>query len=256
MYAIVLSEDGKCYGSTVFGFFCDVPLCGKSAGDWKFRHHLYYLVLDPDKKRLVRQYLLDKKSGKADPTLIITDVEDSDWVYDDEGFLGCAKMLSQFDGKSPETDIPQEVLEQCIAADAAYNYEEYPEVRTQRDVENLLSATMHFHDGGIDRSALGGDGTLYVSFADTWCCTVELWFSQIASFHIGTENGNCWCAGVRILLEDGYVHFMSNNCGEDTYGGDDWEYCHFKAKGLKYHITPIPRAVRKRRKLFGRQSSE
>lgn len=255
MYAIVLTEDGRCYGSMVFGFFCDIPTCGKPISDWKFRHHLYYLVLDSDKKRLVRQYRLDKRSGKADPTLIITDIDDSDWVYDGED-LGCAKILSPFDGKSPETDIPREVLEQCIAADAAYHYEEYPEVRTQRDIENLLSAAMHFHDGGVDRSALEEDGTLYVSFADTWCCTVELWFSQIASFHIGTEEGNCWCGGVQILLEGGFIHFMSNDYGEGTYGGDDKEYCHFKAKGMKYHITPIPRVVRKRRKLFGRKNPE
>lgn len=85
----------------VFGFFCDIPTCGKPISDWKFRYHLYYLVLDPDKKRLVRQYQLDKRNCKADPTLIITDVEDSDWVYDDEGFLGCAKILSPFDGGAP-----------------------------------------------------------------------------------------------------------------------------------------------------------
>ena len=238
MHAIVRCGRGQWYVSTVFGRYCKVTATEEYQIYQDEVHNLYYLVLNEEKNKLVRQYVFDKNSIYLDPSVLIVEGDDSDWIVDEE-FHGCVDFLKEYEQENMEDCIPKEILEKCIQVDSEYHYNEYPEISNQKDIDDLMSAAGGFHDAFIDKLEQKEDGALYVLFDGVWGCTIEMWFSGNVSYSTDSRNQEeddpYWFSST-MLMEDGYIYFVDQ--GNMEVAQINNTYCWFKAKKVKYHVIP------------------
>lgn len=239
MHAIIRLGDGKYYLSQVFGYYCPITATEKMEVYRQRIYSQYYLVLDSQKQRLQRQYVFDAAKVYLIPSLIIVDTDQSDWkMMDDE--QGCVSFLADLPADEVERDLPAPLLQRCIEADRAYQFEPYPRIRTQRDIDNLLWATGSFHDAFIKTHQIQPDGSLYVLLEGVWGCSVELWFSGDVSYCTKSYESELydpyWC-GASVFWRDGWLYLVDDLPSQDAEIDDS--YCWFRAKQIKYHIIPL-----------------
>ena len=108
--------------------------------------------------------------------------------------------LAGIDPDTIEEGISENVLEECIRLDAEYEYNAYPEVKSQKDIDNLMVLVGGFHDVYIVDCHLTEDNSLYMRFDGIWGCLLEVWFSGDVAYSkkavmmripAGTEQ-RCW----------------------------------------------------------------
>lgn len=234
MYGIIRQGDGKYYLSMVFGYTCTCP------EDTKNRiYDQYYLVLNEEKTGLKKQYIFDRKDKYLDLSILIVDMSEDDWCTDALG-NGCVSFLWGIDQENIETHIPKSLLLKCIDMDKEYVFEEYPEIKGPKDIENLMCAAGRFHDAHIDHCSETKDGGLYVLFLGTWGCKVELWFEGDVSYNIPaispTNIYPYWFTS-SMWREDSFICFSDeeNITSADFNDENYW----FKAKRMRYHIIPV-----------------
>lgn len=238
MHAIVRCGQGQHYISTVFGYYCKTTATDDYKRYLEGIHNRYYLVLNREKNRLIKQYIFDKNSKYLDPTVLIIESDSSDWTVDDKG-QGCVSFLSEVPQEYIEDDLKADVLDRCIQMDAEYHYNEYPEISCQKDIDDLMDVSGWFHDACIEKLAQQNDGSLYVLFDGVWGCKIEMWFSDEVAYNVDSRNPDkydpYWSCST-MLIEAGFIYFVDDD-GMEISGITD-DYCWFKAKKLKYHITP------------------
>ncbi len=224
--------------STVFGYFCKITATDNYQKYLEGIHNQYHLVLDKDKKKLIKQNTFNKSSKNLDPSILIVESNNEDWKLDENGY-GCVKFLSDVNQDIIEDELPDHLLMKCITIDFEYKYEPFQEIRTQVDIENLMSVSGGFHDAFIKEYKQIDDGSLYLLFDGTWGCKIEVWFDGDVSYSIASRIGdNCdpYWFGSTVLINDGYVYFMDEE-GMSVLDIDD-DYCWFKAMRMKYHVIP------------------
>lgn len=238
MHAIVRCGNGRHYISTVFGYFCNITAADDYQRYLEGIYNQYCLVLDKDKKKLIKQYIYDKKNKYLDPSVLLLESGRDDWEADEEGY-GCVRFLLDVNQETIEDILPEELLKKCIASDAEYTYNEFPEIRTQEDIDNLMCVSGCFHDAFIEECHQKEDGSLYVLFDGTWGCKIEIWFSGDVSYSIArreADKHDPYWYGASLLMDDGYIYFTDH---EDVSVSDiNVNDCRFKAKHMKYHIIP------------------
>lgn len=239
MHAIVRQGNGKYYISAVFGFFSEIHSEDDFERDEQYRK-MYWIVWDEEKKRLIRWMNLDPKAKSIVRQVLVVDSDQSNWNMDEHG-IGCVDFLSKelLDSFLDEAEQPEEILEKCRAMDAGYVYDDTPEIRTQKDIEDLEWAAHGFHDAYIDKNELLEDGTLYLRFAGTWECEVEVWFWGDLEYDTSSVNpleSDPYWSGSTVMLHDGFVYFVDEyNMTVDKIRPCD---CVFKARHMKYRIIP------------------
>ncbi len=124
---------------------------------------------DPEKKRLIRWHAMEPNTKYIIPQVLIIDSEQSNWITDEHG-VGCVDFLSKelLDSFLDEQQQPADILDKCRAMDSGYVYNETPEIKTQKDIEDLDWASGGFHDARIIKEELREDGPLYLRFDGTW----------------------------------------------------------------------------------------
>ncbi len=179
--------------------------------------------------------------------LLFVDSDQSGWNMDEEG-VGCVDFLSRelLDSFLDSKIQPEEILAKCRAMDDGYEYDEMPEIRTQKDVVDLEWASGSFHDAFIIKEELQDDGSLYVRFDGTWDCQIEMWFwgdlKYDTSIAYSEEVIPFWI-GSTLILRDGFVYFIGDYVDSDevddiTEGKIRAECCWFKARHMRYRIIP------------------
>lgn len=117
-------------------------------------------------------------------------------------------------------------------------YDEYREIKTEKDIEDFDWATGNFHDAYIKEQKILEGGELYLRFSGIWGCQVEIWFwddLEYCSESRNPEYNDPYWSCSTLELKNGYVYFVDGEIDmkEITDG-----YCWFKARHMKYHIIP------------------
>ena len=234
MHVIVRLGNGEFYTTPAFAIYRDTTTRdrhGRLLDDW---HNVFYVVLNQEKNALVRQYEF-RKGRQLDKQVLIIDSDRKNWNVDEDGF-GEVKGYTQEELLSmiESGAVPRDFLE----ADASYRFEEYKEIRTKKDIEDLLWLSGDFHDAFIIEYQ-EEDGCLRVLFGSEWVGKIEMWFSGDISYNIDyrAPDGDVpWWLDSTMLIKDGFIYLLDDGdlCAEDINKG----YCYFKARQVKYRIIP------------------
>ena len=238
MHALIRQGNGKYYVSAVFGYFRRISKDNLyHPQDYSKAH---WIVWDPEKKRLIRWLAMEPDTKYIIPQVLIVDSEQSNWITDERG-VGCVDFLSKelLDSFLDEEQQPSDILDKCRAMDSEYVYNETPEIKTQKDIEDLDWASGGFHDARIIKEELREDGSLYLRFDGTWGCEIEVWFWGDLEYDTSSrnpENYDPYWLGSTVIIKDGFVYFVDE---EDMTVEQITEgYCYFKARHMKYRIIP------------------
>ena len=240
MYAIVRQGDGKYYTSVVFGYYQSVTATDDYQRYLERIHNRWFIVLNAEKTALVKQVIYDPNNKYLIPLVLITDEDTSGWTLREDyqgavDFLPEAALFEMVE----RGEVPEELLRRCIELDKQARYEPYPEIRTQRDIENLECVSGYFHDAYIDKLETLENGALYLLFDGVWGCKIEMWFAGDVAYAVESRNPEKWdqyWMDSTVLLQDGYIWLIddADMTPEELNDG----YCWFRARRVKYHVIP------------------
>ena len=202
MHAIVCQGNGKYYVSAVFGYYEDITAKDDYQRYLERIHKPYFIVWDSEKKRLIRWQKMAPNTSNLVKQILIVDSDQSGWNMDEDG-VGCVDFLSRelLDSFLDAEIQPPDILAKCHAMDDGYKYNETPEIRTQKDIEDLEYDTSSRH-------------------SEEW---IPYW------------------TGSTLILRDGFVYFVDEYIDADDITEDKLKsgyYCYFKARHMKYRIIP------------------
>lgn len=226
MHALVREGNEKYYISPVSGYI-----------GGKYQH---YYVWNKDRSRIFKLPAYKTSGGYLTRKIIIVDSDQSDWKKDENG-VGSVDFLTLdlLEDMACMNDQSEDILDKCRNMDEGYEYEERPEIRTERNAEDLMWAAGCFHDAFIKNEKIQEDGKLYVLFDGVWGCKIEMWFWGDLEYDTSSRNPDeydpYWFDST-ILLEDGFIYFGDDeDMTIDKFGKG---YCYFKARHMQYHIIP------------------
>lgn len=232
MYAIINKGNGKFYTSMVFACYKD----RQTEHETNYLNQ-YVIVLNENKTALVKRYFFDSnRRPYLHKMVIITDGNLKDWNIDDN--TGCGEL--KITNRQSLLDMVRDgtVSDVLLNLDNNYLFEEYPEIKTSTDIENLMWASDGFHDACIKSMKKGGD-VLYVLFDGIWGCKIEMWFSGDVSYDVSARNPEefdpYWLDST-MVLEDGFIYLVDEGDMKIEDIGEG--FCWFKARNVKYHIIP------------------
>lgn len=237
MYAIVRNKDGSHYTSVVFGYFCKIT----STDDYKRYlegiHNRFYVVLNEAKDALIKKYIFPSDNKYLDPQVLIVEADQDNWLFEDDTH-GCVDFLHGVDFYAEEMAIDPVLLGQCITMDAMCRYNEYVEIKTEKDIENLMWVSGGFHDAYIETHEQVAD-SVHVLFDGVWGCKIEIWFEGEAEYSVESrdpeEDDPTWY-GSSFLMHDGFFYFVDEE-GVKTENIDN-TYRWFKSRRVRYHVIP------------------
>ena len=239
MHALIRQGNGKFYVSAVFGYYKDVTAEDSYQRYLEEIHKPYWIVWDKDKRRLIRWLDMVPNTKYLIPQILIIDSEQDNWEIDEQG-VGCVDFLSRelLDSFLDEEKQPEDILNKCRKMDADYIYIDTPEIKTQKDIEDL-EWHQDIHDAYIVKEKLQEDGTLYLRFDGTWSCEIEVWFWGDLEYDLSIrkpEEDDPYWFGSTVILQDGFVYFIDeyDMTVDEITEGD----CYFKARHMKYRMIP------------------
>lgn len=237
MNAIIRLGNGAYYTSPVFGYYDDT--------NKEYSYEAYYIVMDRERTRLVRQPEFDpvllKKKGGLDRMVLIYDADKTGWSEDERG-LGGVDFLSKKDALSfaEGKPLPAEILTQCRGIDRPVDFSLPQEIKSTKDIDGFLWATGGFHDAEIDKIETAADGAVSVFFDGIWGCTVQVVFKGDVSYDVNSrtaEDCDHWWFSASIVQNDGFFYLIDDEDVENVSNLDG--YCWFKGRSLCYRLTPL-----------------
>lgn len=239
MYAIVKKEGGTFYTSTVYGYFCKVTAKDDYQRYLESIHNQFYVVLNEEKNALVKKFIFPSNSKYLDPQILIIKSNQKDWIFEDDRH-GCVDFLCGADFYIEPIEIDPILLKKCIDMDSAEVYEEYVEVTTEDDIENLEWVSGGFHDAFIKKHEQNDD-VIYVLFGGVWGCQIEMWFEGDAACSIKeidpTMDDPTWYCST-FMKQNGFFYLVDE--ADMTVDSIDDTYCWLRGRHVKYHVIPIP----------------
>ncbi len=241
MYAIVRQGNGKFYTSTVFGYFYDVTSSDAYQRNLERWYSAYYVVWNEAKTHLVKVFALQPDIQYLIPQILITDTSKNNWTKDAGTNMGCVNFLSRAiaDELCVSHAMPPEIFEQCMRLENGFSYDPCPEIRTEKDIENLIQVSGGFHDAWIQSCTRQDDGMLYIHFDGTWGCEIDVWFWDDVSYCTKCRDPDEWDPywyASSVFFRDGYIYLV-DEADMSTEPIDD-NYCWFRAKHMKYRVIP------------------
>lgn len=237
---MICQGNGEYYISAVFGYYRDITATEDYERYLQSIHKPYWIVWNEEKNRLIRWQTFIPDSKYLIPQILIIDAEQENWNTDEDG-VGCVDFLSRelLDSFLDEELQPEELLDKCRAMDEGYIYQETPEIKTQKEIEDLMCASGSFHDAWIEKEVLNEDGTLYLMFDGTWGCKIEVWFWGDLEYDTSSRQSgeySPYWSDSTVLLEDGFVYFVDDDIEKADEIGPG--FCYFRAKHMKYRVIP------------------
>ncbi len=239
MYGIITNKDGSSYTSYVFGYFCSVTAEDEYQRYIEGIYNRYYLVLNEEKTALVKKYVFDSEKHILNPLVLITDSDNTEWIMKDE-CCSCVSFLNEAYKDEQESEICGELLKKCIDIDSRYIYDDYPEIKNQKNIDDLLYLSGWFHDAFVTKQEIKADGTLYVLFDGIWGCKLEVWFNGDVSYNIeNDELYDVFWTEASLFIENGSIYLIEGEDMEASYiNKNEDNVCWFKAQKMKYHVIP------------------
>lgn len=244
MHAIIRQGNGKFYVSAVFGYYKDIT----AEDDYKRYieeiYKPYWIVWDEEQKRLIRWSTMVPDKKYIIPQILIIDSDQNNWVMDEQG-VGCVDFLSRelLDSFLDEEQQPTDVLEKCRTAYQSFVYNETPEIKTKKDIEDFYLASGYLHDAYIIKEEIQEDDTLHLIFDGVWGCQIEVWFWGDLDYDTSSRNPKyddpCWY-GSTVILQDGFVYLVDddNMTAEQIVVPKRYELCEFGMNnGTAINIT-------------------
>ncbi len=231
MYAIIREGEGRFYTSTVFGYY-------RSADPYDYKSR-FWIVLNKEKTALVKLPVLQPNIASMIPMLLLLNEDKTNWntendLHQSADFLPTDELPAMID----ENRVPGHLLQRCISLDSTCRYEPMREVRTEKDLRDLRSVSGGFHDAHIEELK-EENGSLYVLFAGTWGCRIEVWFEGDVSYDVtartGIHDDPNWFES-SLALHDGFVYLIDQENISPEHISQDC--CWFKARNMKYHVIP------------------
>lgn len=231
MHAIIRQGKGKFYTSRLFGWFT------LDKEDSAFS--TYGIVLNPEKTKLVKVQEYDvNERPYLKLMVLVCDSDGSSWVsgenYGVEKFIPQDEILEMID----EDRVSQDILAKCIELDSAYEYKEWHQVTTDKEIEDLMWVSGYFHDAIIKDMKVEGE-VLTLLMEGCWGCSVELKFSKDIAYETESRNPDdydpYWLES-SVVIEDGFVWFID---AMDIRPKElNNSYCWFRARMLEYKVIP------------------
>ena len=241
MHAIVRQGGGKYYVSAVFGYYHDVKAEEEYERYLEQIYSPYYIVWNEEKTALCIVHAMMPDTKSLIPQILIVDTDKQGWVWDESAKMGGVEFLPRktADHLAETGELPPDLLEKCRALEGNDVFHPFGEIRTEQDIENLLTVSGGFHDGKISICTMQEDGVLYVLMEDLWGCSLELWFWGDVSYSIESRNPEYWdpyWLEAGLLMENGLIYLVDEivKSAEEI----DENHCWFRAQHMKYHIIP------------------
>lgn len=241
MYAIVRQGARKYYTSTVFGYFHDVKSEDDCQRYLERIHSPYYVVWNEEKTSLVKVYAMQPNTKYLIPQVLIVDADKEHWIEDNETSMGCVNFLTReiADKLVDSQELPRDIFEKCQHLEQSISYDPCPEIKTEKDIENLDLVSGGFHDARIQSCTMQDDGVLHVHFDGTWGCEIDVWFWGNVSYCTDSRNSDLWdpyWSSSSVFFHDGYIYLVDESDMSAEQINNN--YCWFKAKHMKYRIIP------------------
>ena len=239
MHAIIRQGDGKYYVSYVFGYYRNVTATDDYKSYIEGIHNPYYIVWDENKEKLIKCFAMKPNTKYLITQVLIVDSDKQNWIENDED--GCVDFLN----KSLIVSLVEngfqddELLKKCKDVDRDYKYEEYPEIKDEKDIKDLYWATDCFNNARITKEIMQDDGTLYLRFDGVCGCEVEVWFWGDVEYDTSSRDPEVYSPywyGSTVIMENGFIYFVDDE--DMTVDEISNDYCYFKARHMKYHIIP------------------
>ena len=241
MYALIKNDYGGYYGSTVFGYYTSVTATDDYKRYLERMFSQYYVVLNEEKDRLIDCYVYQSENKHITKHILIVDGDQEDWLLKDDYTGGVSFLPRELADRFIADEVtPTDILERCLEIDNAYEFNEYPEIKNQKDIDDLNWAAGNFHDAYIVDHKLIADDVLYVKFDGTWGCNIEMWFSGDLEYDMSSvdpDTGVPYWIGSTMLIQDGFIYFV-DDLGM-TVEKISKKYCWFKARNVRYHVIPV-----------------
>ena len=134
--------------------------------------------MSEDKKRIVKCPGFLSGSRYIDKIVLIVDSDQPGWQFNEDRTGGVSFLPREIVDKCvDQVYTPMEILDQCLRIENAYEYNAYPVIRNEKDIEDLNWVSQCFHDAYIEEQKMIGDDELYIRFEGVWGCSIEVWFS-------------------------------------------------------------------------------
>lgn len=233
MKALIRLRNGKYYASKVFAI-----LNNKIEDKWEAGYSFQYVVFDEKNENLIVQNEYEQNTKHINTLLLIYDTDTSDMELDKNG-LGKVSFISDEElNNIIDNNIRPNVINDCKKHIISYEGE-YLEIKTARDIENLMCAAGGFHDGYISKIEKKPSGELVVLFDGLWGCSIEMNFASDVEYQNerSIEEGNAWWFGSTMVIDKGIIYFVDEDSYEIGNLLDDY-LTWFKSKTIKYRIIP------------------
>lgn len=133
MYGIIREENRKYYITKILGFYSDNENKKETFGQ-------HFIVLDKEKKRLVKVYQFNPEVKPHLDLMVITMDDDmSDWIVDEHNH-GCVGFLADKNLKELITEnvFDAEMLARCIEYDTPPSFCEINEIHSEKDIALIV----------------------------------------------------------------------------------------------------------------------
>ena len=231
MHAIIYQGHGKYYISPIFGSYA------------KSMYSRYYIVWDENKDHLIRWPIYKQKTRYLIARVIVVDSDMISWVDSEKHdiYQGGVIFLPQEEAEAAcdAGKLSPELREKCLAYDKGYVYNPYPELKTEKDFEDLRWIAGEFHDARVVKTEMLNDGTLYVFFDGMWGCKLEMWFWGDVEYDTSSRDPKYYdpyWSDSTLLKENGFIYLVDDM--EMTADKITSGYCYFEARHAKYHVIP------------------
>ena len=241
MHAIIRKGNGKYYVSAVFGYFRSVPKDDSYEEYIRCSRYPYYIVWNEEKTALIKKHQFVQDTEYIIPQVLIVDGEQKGWESDSKTRSEWIAFLPRelADELVQKKTLPEQIRKKCLAEDDHFIYQEYREVKTQKDIDDLEWVSGCFHDGCVEKAEWDKDGSLYVLMGAVWGCSIELWFWGDVEYDISARDSSIvdpyWLDG-SIFFENGFVYLV-DDC-DMTAEQITSNYCWFKGRHMKYRVIP------------------
>ncbi len=241
MHALIRKGNGEYYVSAVFGYFRRLPKDDSYEEYIRCNRYPYYIIWNEEKTGLIKKHQWVQNTKYIIPQVLIVDGDQSGWIFDkhtgSEWMAFLPKVLA--DELVEKKILPHDIREQCLTVDEQFTYQEYRELKTQKDIDDLEWVSGGFHDAYVKQTELLDDGSLYVWMDGVWGCSIELWFWGDVEYEISPREGNnsdpYWMDS-SVFFENGFVYLV-DDC-EMTANKITPNSCWFKGRYMKYHVIP------------------
>ena len=114
------------------------------------------------------------------------DSNTSDWTPKN-AYFGSMDFLKKYNPEKICEEISSQDLEECIKIDKKYGYQEIRKIKAQKDIDDLMSSALSFHDAHIESIEAKND-EIHVIFNSYWNRKIELWFEEKPKYENRLED--------------------------------------------------------------------